>query len=75
MSSVNSPPPEFHLSLRLTASEVEGLAYLCQLMEWNCLAQHSDTPAHLIEARYALAKLRFALADAGFAAMPSNKVE
>lgn len=73
MSSGIPPLPEIHLSLHLTAFEAEGLAHLCHLMEWNHLSEHSDTPAQVIEARYALAKLRFALSDAGFPAMPNNE--
>lgn len=69
MSSRACSSSGFHLSIHLTAFEAEGLAHLCHLMEWDYLAEHSDTPEHLLEARYALAKLRFALSDAGFSAM------
>lgn len=74
MSPSESFAPELHLlSIKLTAQEAEGLAHLCHVMEWNYLAEHTDTPAHVIEARYALAKLRFALSDAGFSESPRNQ--
>ena len=74
MAPDKSTAPELHLlSLHLTVPEAAGLAHLCHVLEWNYLAEHTDTLENIMEARYALAKLRFALADAGFIAMPTSK--
>lgn len=73
MITNESSAPELRLlSIHLTVPEAEALAHLCHVMEWNYLAEHTDAPELIIEARYALAKLRFALSDAGFSAMPSS---
>lgn len=58
------------LSIQLSPMEAEGLAHLCHILDWEYLAEHSRIAGQAMEARYALAKLRFALSDAGFSAMP-----
>jgi hypothetical protein len=63
---------ELSLSIRLTPMEAEGLAQLCHVLDWEFLAEHSSIADKAMEARYALAKLRFALSDAGFSAMPDK---
>ncbi|WP_284187482.1 hypothetical protein [Zoogloea oryzae] len=73
MSSSGNSHPEFFLPLHLISSKAEGLAHLFHVMEWSRLEEHSDSSTRTIEARYALAKLRFALSGAGYLAMPSGK--
>ncbi|PKO92014.1 MAG: hypothetical protein CVU16_07555 [Betaproteobacteria bacterium HGW-Betaproteobacteria-10] len=63
---------DLSLSIQLSPMEAKGLAHLCHILDWEFLAQHSSITDQAIEARYALAKLRFALADAGFSAMPDK---
>lgn len=60
------------LSVLLTPMEAKGLAHLCQILDWEFLAEHSRIAGQAEEARYALAKLRFALSDAGYLAMPDK---
>lgn len=60
------------LSVLLTPMEAKGLAHLCHILDWEFLAEHSRITDQAMEARYALAKLRFALSDAGFSAMPDR---
>lgn len=66
---------DLNLSIHLTMMEAEGLAHLCHILDWNFLAKHSQIADQAMKARYALAKLRFALSDAGYAAMPIKTVE
>lgn len=73
MDTSGTPEFDLHLSVHLSRVEAEGLAHLCHLMEWKYLAEHSQRLGQATEARYALAKLRFALADAGFSAMPKDE--
>lgn len=63
---------DLNLSIQLSTMEAEGLAHLCHILDWEFLAEHSRVADQAMEARYALAKLRFALSDAGFSAMPSD---
>lgn len=60
------------LSVLLTPMEAEGLAHLCHILDWEFLSEHSHIAGQAMEARYALAKLRFALNDAGYLAMPDK---
>ncbi|PKO28464.1 MAG: hypothetical protein CVU32_00790 [Betaproteobacteria bacterium HGW-Betaproteobacteria-5] len=64
--------PDFTLSIQLSSTEAEGLAHLCHVLDWEFLAENSRIVDQAMEARYALAKLRFALSDAGFSAMPDK---
>ena len=68
----SNPQKDLELSIHLTKMEAEGLAHLCHILDWEFLAEHSQIASEAMEARYALAKLRFALSDAGFSAMPSQ---
>lgn len=61
------------ISLHLSEPEAHGLADLCHVLGWEFLAEHELLSGQTIEARYALAKLRFALSDAGFPAMPEKE--
>lgn len=56
--------------MSLSPVEARGLAHLCSILEWSVLAEHCETDSLVMDARYALAKLRFALSDAGYSAMP-----
>lgn len=63
---------DLNLSVLLTPMEAEGLAHLCHILDWEFLSEHSRIADQAMEARYALAKLRFALSDAGYSAMPDK---
>jgi len=65
---------DLNLSIQLSTTEAEGLAHLCHILDWEFLAEHSSIAGQAMEARYALAKLRFALSDAGFPAMPDKGI-
>ena len=65
---------DLNLSIQLSTTEAEGLAHLCHILDWEFLAEHSSIACQAMEARYALAKLRFALSDAGFPAMPDKGI-
>lgn len=69
MDKSGAPELDIHLSVQLTRIEAEGLAYLCRVMEWKDLVEYGQNIEEATLARYALAKLRFALADAGFSAI------
>jgi hypothetical protein len=74
MNSLHDPQG-LSVSIHLNTMEAEGLAHLCRILEWEFLAGHSQLAQHAMEARYALAKLRFALSDAGFSAMPEKAID
>lgn len=63
---------DLSLSIQLSPMEAKGLAHLCHILDWAFLAEHSSIADQAMEARYALAKLRFALSDAGFSVMPDK---
>lgn len=73
MDKPGAPELDCHLSVQLSRTEAEGLAYLCRVLEWEDLVKNSQNIEQATAARYALAKLRFALSDAGFSAMPSDE--
>jgi len=68
----SSQQNDLRLSIYLSPMEAEGLAHLCHVLDWEFLVEHSRIADQALEARYALAKLRFALSDAGYTAMPDK---
>lgn len=72
-SSAMQNANDLWLSLHFNHAEASGLAELCHLLEWEFLTQYPELGPHAIEIRCALAKMRFALSDAGFYAMPGGK--
>lgn len=70
----STDPGALHLSINLSHWEAEGLAHLCHMLDWEFLTEHSLVAEQAMEARYALAKLRFALSDAGYSAMPDKSI-
>lgn len=76
MVTAQKPPERLvQLTILLSRYEAEGLAHLCRILDWDYLFEHSQITEQATEARYALAKLRFALSDGGFVAMPKEPPE
>jgi hypothetical protein len=68
--AIEQQDKSMHLSIHLSETEAEGLAHLCKIMDWDFLHLHTEGNVEVMKARYAFARLRFALSDAGYEAMP-----